>query len=44
MAESEANDFSGMLESKAGHSKFGASVGSMVAGNIEECKLFSVSD
>ena len=33
MSESEANDFAGMLDAKAEHSKFGASIVSMVAGN-----------
>ena len=33
MAESEADNFSSMLEAKDEHSKFGASIVSMVAGN-----------
>ena len=44
MAESEANDFSSMLEAKAEHSKFCASIGSTVASNNDGCELFSVSD
>ena len=44
MAKSEAHNFARMLEVKAEHSKFGASIGSMVAGNNDRCKLFSVLD
>ena len=44
MAESEANDFDSMLEAKAENSKFGASIGSMYAGNNEGYELLSVSD
>ena len=35
MAESEANDFASMLETKAEDSKFDVSIGSMFAGNNE---------
>ena len=43
MAESEENYFASMIEAKAEHSKFGASIGSMVAGNDDGCELFYVS-
>ena len=33
-----------MLEAKDEHSKFGASIGSMDAGNNDGCKIFSVTD
>ena len=44
MAESYTNNLASMLDAKAEHSKFGASIGSMFSGNKGGCELFSVSD
>ena len=44
MAESEANDFASMIEAKAEHSKFGALISSIVAGNNDGFELLSLSD
>ena len=44
MAESEADNFSSMLEANDEHSRFGASISIMVARNNEGYELFYVSD
>ena len=44
MAEYEANNVASILDSKAEHSKFGASISNMVAGNNYGWDLFSISD